>query len=82
MEDTLWAYILDFKGNWDERLHLDEFAYINSFQESIGMAPSKALYGRTSRTLVRWDEVSKKTLIGLELVHMSTDAVKVIPESL
>ena len=46
MEDMLRACVLDFKGNWDEYLPLIEFAYNNSFQSTIGMAPYEALYGR------------------------------------
>ncbi|EOX94028.1 Uncharacterized protein TCM_003100 [Theobroma cacao] len=38
-------------------LSLVEFAYNNSFQSSIGMAPYEALYGRKCRTPLCWDEV-------------------------
>jgi len=31
---------LDFKGSWIRYLPLVEFAYNNSFQETIGMTPS------------------------------------------
>ena len=31
LEDMLRACIIDFKGNWDKRLPLVEFAYNNSF---------------------------------------------------
>ncbi|RVW67380.1 Transposon Ty3-G Gag-Pol polyprotein [Vitis vinifera] len=37
----LWAL-----SNWDDHLPLVEFAYNNSFQASIGMAPFEALYER------------------------------------
>ena len=46
LEDLLRACILDFGGSWDDHLHLVEFAYNNSYQSSIGMAPFEALYGR------------------------------------
>ncbi|KAL6311374.1 hypothetical protein AAG906_022965 [Vitis piasezkii] len=39
LEDLLRACILDLQGNWDDHLPLVEFAYNNSFQASIGMAP-------------------------------------------
>ena len=33
--------MLDFKGNWNDYIALMEFAYNNSYQTSIRMAPSK-----------------------------------------
>ena len=56
LEDMLRACVLDFRGNWDEYLPLAEFAYNNSFQASIGMAPYEALYGRPSKSPVCWTE--------------------------
>ena len=41
---------MEFKGSWDNYLALIEFAYNNSYQSSIGMAPYEALYSRKSRT--------------------------------
>ncbi|XP_048129409.1 uncharacterized protein LOC125313647 [Rhodamnia argentea] len=41
-----------FKGSWEEQLHPVDFVYNNSYQQSIGMAPFEALYGRARRTLV------------------------------
>ncbi|CAN6703503.1 unnamed protein product [Malus baccata var. baccata] len=46
LEDMLRACILDLKGSWDKHLSLIEFAYNNSYQASIQMAPYEALYGR------------------------------------
>ena len=46
LEDMLRACVLDFGGSWDEHLALIEFAYNNSYQSSIQMAPYEALYGR------------------------------------
>ena len=45
LEDMLRACVLDFNGNWAHYLPLIEFAYNNSYQASIGMAPYEALYG-------------------------------------
>ena len=52
LEDMLRACILDLKGNWDKHLPLVEFAYNNSYQVSIHMAPYEALYGRPCRSPV------------------------------
>jgi transposase InsO family protein len=50
LEDMLRASVLEFPQKWDECLPLAEFSYNNSYQESIKMAPFKALYGRRCRT--------------------------------
>ena len=46
LEDMLRACALTYSHKWDECLPLAEFSYNNSYQESIKMAPFKALYGR------------------------------------
>ena len=46
LEDMLRACVLDLKGSWEEHLPLVKFAYNNSYQASIQMAPYEALYGR------------------------------------
>ena len=50
LEDMLQACVLDHKGRWEEHLPLVEFAYNNSYQASIQMAPYEALYGRPCRS--------------------------------
>ena len=45
LKDMLRACVLDFSGCWARYLPLIEFAYNNSYQASIGMAPYEALYG-------------------------------------
>ncbi|KAA0033811.1 ty3-gypsy retrotransposon protein [Cucumis melo var. makuwa] len=57
LEDILQACVLEFLGNWDSHLHLMEFAYNNSYQATIGMAPFEALYGRCCRSLIYLGEV-------------------------
>ena len=73
---------MEFKGSWDNYLALIEFAYNNSYQSSIGMAPYEALYGRKCRTPVCWDEVGERRLIGLEIVQDTTEKVNMIRERL
>ena len=45
LEDMLRGCIIDFRGSWEDYLPLAEFAYNNSYQASIQMAPYEALYG-------------------------------------
>ena len=73
---------MEFKGSWDTHLALMEFAYNNSYQASIEMAPFEALYGRKCRTPVYWDEVGERKLVGLELVQIASEKVKVIHDNL
>ena len=46
-----------------------EFAYNNSFQATIGMAPFEALYGKCCRSPICWNEVGEQRLMGPELVR-------------
>ena len=57
LEDMLRCCILEFSSSWERYLPLIEFAYNNSFQSSIKMAPYEALYGRKCRTPLFWTEV-------------------------
>ena len=74
--------MIEFKGSWDTHLSLMEFAYNNSYQSSIGMAPFEALYGRKCRTLVCWDEVGERRLIGPELVQITLDKIQIVRDRL
>ena len=62
VEDMLRMCTMEFGGSWDEYLPIAEFAYNNSYQSSIQMAPFEALYGRRCRTPLNWDEVGVKQL--------------------
>ena len=64
LEDMLRACVLDLKGGWKEHLPLVEFAYNNSYQASIRMAPYKVLYGRPCRSPVFSTEVGERTTTG------------------
>ena len=57
------------------------FAYNNSYQASIKMASFEALYGRKCRTPVCWVEVGEKRLVGLELVQITSEKVKVVRDN-
>ena len=82
LEDMLRSCVMEFGGNWDTHLPLIEFAYNNSFQASIGMAPYEALYGRQCRTPVCWDEVGERKLTSPDLVQITSDKIRVIRDRL
>ena len=69
-------------GSWDTYLPLIEFTYNNSFHASIGMAPFEALYGRRCRTPLCWHESGERVILGPELVHETTEKVKLIREKI
>ncbi|KAD3639978.1 hypothetical protein E3N88_29201 [Mikania micrantha] len=80
LEDMLRACALEWTGNWDGYLCLIEFAYNNSWQASIGIAPFELLYGRKCRAPVCWEQVGEKIIEGPELVQITTEKVTIARE--
>ena len=73
---------MEFPRSWDRYIPLMEFAYNNSYQASIGMAPYKTLYCRRCRTLVCWTELNEHKVIGPDLVKDTKEKVQVIRQRL
>jgi hypothetical protein len=82
LEDMLRACAIDFRGSWEEHLPLVEFAYNNSYQASIQMAPYEALYGRKCRSPICWDDVGERKILGPEIVQHTMDKIQLIRERL
>ena len=78
----LQACMINFKGSWDKYVSLLEFAYNNSFHQSIGMALYEALYRRLCRNLVCWDEVSKRSLIGPKIIQDTIEKAEMVKKNL
>ncbi len=78
----LRSCVIEFEESWDRYVPLAEFAYNNSYQASIQMAPYEALYGRKCRTLVCWNELGKDKLVGPDLVKQTEEKVKLIKANL
>ena len=76
LEDMLRGCIIDFRGSWEDYLPLAEFAYNNSYQASIQMAPYEALYGRRCRTPTCWTELGERQVLGPELVADTESKVR------
>ena len=70
--------VVEFQGSWVLYLALVEFAYNNSQQANIGMAPYEVFYGRKCRTLLYWDEVGERKLENVELIEATSEKIKVI----
>ena len=82
LKDMLRACVLDHKGSWEEHLPLVEFAYNNSYQASIQMAPYEALYGRPSRSPLCWTEVGESSITGSDLIIDTSEKVSLIRQRL
>ena len=74
--------VLDHKGIWDEQFPLVEFAYNNSYQVSIQMAPYEALYGRPCRSPLCWTKVGESSITGLDLIRETSEKVSLIRQRL
>ena len=78
LEDMIRMYMMDKPTKWEDYLHLVEFAYNNGQQASLEMSPYEALYGRSCRTLVGWDNPVNRFVIGPELLkEMEQEDVKI-----
>jgi len=82
LEDMLRACMIEFKGSWEDYIHLVEFSYNNSYQASIKMAPFEALYGRKCRSPICWDEVGERRLMGPDILVQTTEKVRIIRDHL
>ncbi|WVZ71102.1 hypothetical protein U9M48_019723 [Paspalum notatum var. saurae] len=78
----LRACALTYSTKWDECLPLAEFAYNNSYQKSLNMAPFEALYGRRCRTPLNWSEPGERATFGPDLVTQAEEQVKFIQSNL
>ena len=72
----------DFGGSWEDHLHLVEFAYNNSYESSIGMAPYEALYGRPCISLACWLEIGDKLILGPEMIRETSDCIKIFRQQM
>jgi hypothetical protein len=61
---------------------LAEFAYNNSYQSSLKMAPLEALYGRRCRTPLNWSPPGEREIFGPDLVSEAERKVKVIRKNI
>ena len=75
LEDMLQGCVMEFPRSWDRYIPLMEFAYNNSYQASIAMAPYEALYGRRCRTPICWTELNEHKVIDPNTVKDTKDKV-------
>ena len=82
LEDMLRACVLDHKDSWEEQFPLVEFAYNNSYQASIQMAPYEELYGRPCRSPLCWTEEGESSITGPDLIRDTSEKVRLIQQRL
>ncbi|KAK9029043.1 hypothetical protein V6N11_026169 [Hibiscus sabdariffa] len=82
LENMLRGCVIDFRGSWEDFLPLAEFAYNNSYQVSIRMAPYEALYGRKCRTPICWTELYDRNILGPDLIQQTEKTVRLIRDRL
>ena len=59
-----------------------EFAYNNSYQASIQMAPYEALYGKPCRSPLCWTEVGESSITGPDMIRDTYEKVSSIRQRL
>jgi hypothetical protein len=78
LEDMLHMYMMDQQNIWEEFFPLVEFAYNNSYQSTIKRAPFEFLYGRPCQTLLSWDWLEDRVLVGPEAIQEMEEKMKTI----
>jgi hypothetical protein len=78
----LRACALQDQSAWDKRLPYAEFSYNNSHQASLKMSPFQALYGRSCRTPLQWDQPREKQVFGPDILLEAEENIKMVRENL
>jgi len=58
-----------------------EFTY-NKYQATIGMTSYEALYGKKCQTLIYWEEMSDRKLIGPNILYITSEKVRIIRDGM
>jgi hypothetical protein len=74
--------VLSSRGSWELWLPLAEFAYNNSYQESIKMAPFDVLYDRKCRTPLNWIETRERTFYVIDFIEDAKKKVCIIQQNM
>jgi hypothetical protein len=78
----LRACALQDKLGWDKRLPYAEFSYKNNYQASLKMSPFQALYGRSCRTSLHWDQPGERQVFGLDIRLEAKENIRMVRENL
>jgi hypothetical protein len=64
IDDMLHMYVRTKPNKWEDYLHLVEFAYNNGYQTSTKLSPFEVMYGRKCMTLISWDNLADRLMVG------------------
>ena len=65
-----------------QEIALCRFSYNNSYQTSLKMSPFQALYGRSCRTPLQWDQPGEKQVFGPDILLEAEENIKMVRENL
>jgi hypothetical protein len=71
----LRACVLSWRGSWEDHLALAEFAYNNSYQASIKIAPYEPLYDRWCIYPLCLETLGERSLVGPDWVQQTSQKV-------
>jgi hypothetical protein len=74
--------VLQDQSRWVKRLPYAEFSYNNSYQASLKMSLFQALYWRSCRTPLHWDQHREKQVFGPNILLEAKDNIKMVRENL
>lgn len=74
-------YVMDKPSKWEYYLHLVQFAYNSGNHASLKMSPFVALYGSRCRTLVSWDNLVNKIMLGATMLKEMEQEVSKIKKN-
>jgi hypothetical protein len=82
IEYMLRMYVMDKPSKWEEYLHLVELSYNNGYQTYLKMIPFEILYGRKYNTLVSWDNLEDRAIVGPKLIREMKEKIMKIKQNL
>jgi hypothetical protein len=74
--------VLQDQSRWDKRLPYAEFSYNNSYQASLKMSSFQALYGRSCKTMLHWDQPGEKQVFAPDILLEAEENIKMVRENL
>eukprot|EP00253_Pinus_taeda_P017413 PITA_17413 len=82
VEDMLRACVMMKPTQWEEYLHLIEFAYNNGYHTSTQLSPFEVLYGRKCCTPSSWGGPEDRLRFGPDMLKEMEDMVKKVCSNL
>jgi hypothetical protein len=82
LEDMLTACALQYGRGWDKSLSYAEFSYNNSYPKSLKTTPFQMLYGCRCRTLLFWNEIGERKVLGPDILQEAEKQVHMVRKNL